>query len=177
MERATKPAFSPPFLVVFSWLVFFLFLLLALLSLCGPSLIWFIFNNSLMFVGSTWKTVLIASGRHPLFFPSSGLILLSVFVFFLSFSSCDFVLLSSLLVAVVLRKSESGRETSVPFPRSVSVVTHCCSQVWRSCCQFVVWTNCSLLVPSQHSRLFWQEKNWLPLLLLLVCFSICLYVS
>lgn len=90
------------------------------LSLCGPSLIWFIFNNSLMFVGSTWKTVLIASGRHPLFFPSSGLMLLSVFVSFLSFSSCDFVLLSSLLVAVVLRKSESGRETSVPFPRSVS---------------------------------------------------------
>ena len=42
--------------------------------LSGPCLIGFIFNTSLMFVGSTWRTVLIAFGRHPLSSPSFGLI-------------------------------------------------------------------------------------------------------
>lgn len=120
-----KSTFCIPVLSLFIFLFSFCSLLTCSF-LSGPCLIGFIFNISLIFVGSTWRTFLIAFGRHPLFSPSFGL--MSLFLSVLLFSPCCAVIpLSSHFMAVLHRNSKKDGEISVSFirpgPRWLSQVT------------------------------------------------------
>lgn len=140
MERRTHSTFSFPFLPLF--ISFLLPSLLTCSFLSGPGLIGFIFNTSLMFVGSTWRTVLIAFGRHPLFSPSFGLISLPLFLSLRLFSFYAFILFLWRLCTETARQTEKSMFPfldlhSAGFVKSSEVI-HCCSQVWCcSCCQFL----------------------------------------